>query len=102
MVWPDLHLAIFIRRDAFSGDLQRSFLDNAWPDAPGRTATRLGAPDAAMVTRFDALEKTMYWHLCLVKNKRSYFITVAAPSKAPAPGLPAEAQRLLERLEFSK
>ena len=98
IVWPDLRLAIFSRRDALAGDLQKSFLSTAWPEAPGRTATMLSAPAAAMVTRFDAQESTMYWHLCFVRNKRSYFITVGAPSKAPISSLPVEALRLLSQV----
>jgi len=103
IAWPDLRLAFFCRRDSMEGDRTKEFLRDAYPGAPGRHASMLTSPASmAVVARYAADEHYMYWHVCLARKGRSYFITVAAPAQAPTPSLPSEAMRMLERLEFTR
>jgi tetratricopeptide (TPR) repeat protein len=103
IVWPEARLAIFPRRDAVQGDLTRDFLAKSFPGAPGRQAAMLAKPSsAALVSRFDAKESAMYWHVCLVVGGRSHFITITAPASAPLRDLPMAAKAVLERLEATK
>jgi tetratricopeptide (TPR) repeat protein len=103
IAWPDLRLAFFCRRDSMEGDRTKEFLRDAYPGAPGRHASMLTSPASmAVVARYAEDEAYMYWHVCLTRKGRSYFITVAMPAQAANAALPGDALRLLELLEFTR